>query len=199
MKIKKFTFFYPERPFLIHIDQPMFEELSRKANWIGEKKYNGSRLELHYINNDFQFWNRHNEKLCYEPDDEVREALDEFKTELPNGYCLFDGELRHNKTKGVRQKIILWDTFIWNHELLTKPYWYRRGLLDTLEIEGEPLGRPETFKDNFLEVFKDVITDPEIEGLVMKNIRGNLKLGRTSASPSGWMYKVRKPSGRYQF
>ena len=39
----------------------------------------------------------------------------------------------------------------------------------------------------------------EIEGLVLKNTRGVLNLGRNSAMDSNWMVKVRKPNGSYRF
>jgi len=50
-----------------------------------------------------------------------------------------------------------------------------------------------------IEGVNDAIQDAEIEGLVMKNTRGVLNLGRNSAVDSNWMWKARKPNGSYRF
>ena len=198
MKITEFKFFYPERPKLIHINQLLFEMLSDRKEYVAERKYNGSRLQLHYLDRKFQFWNRHGARMDYRPSDEVQEALDA----LPlKGYCLFDGELRDKKTKDVRNKIIFYDIFIWQDNLLIgQPFWYRRNILKKIfKCNAEPVGITEQFPGEFRDVFNDVIQDEEIEGLVMKNTRGVLDLGRTSAMDSAWMYKARKPNGSYRF
>jgi ATP-dependent DNA ligase len=67
MKLDRFTYFYPERPRLLHIEQPLFESLSQDPNWVAEPKYNGSRLQLHYLDGAWQFWNRHGQPMDYRP------------------------------------------------------------------------------------------------------------------------------------
>jgi len=209
MKLESFKYFYPEKPKLIHVDQPLFETLSESKDWVAEKKYNGQRLLLHYIVEPvkplpathlfpFQFWGRYGEKLTYKPNTEIKEAL---RALLLKGYCLFDGELRHGKVTGIKDRIILYDVFIWRNELLiNKPFWYRRNLLKKiLECEEEPIGITEQFRENFRVLFDTVTKSPEIEGLVMKNTKGMLNLGRTAALNSKWMYKVRKGNGSYRF
>lgn len=109
MTLDTFKYFYPERPKLLHIEHPLFEQLSEDPRWVAEPKYNGSRLQLHFINGVWEFWNRHEQPMDYEPSREVQEALAGLKI---RGYWLFDGELRHNKTRGVRHKIVLYDVFI---------------------------------------------------------------------------------------
>ena len=83
MKINKFTYFYPERPKLIHIDQPLFRSLDENASWVAERKYNGCRLQLHSLDGPVEFWNRHGERMDYSPTPEMLESL----KDLP-GYCL---------------------------------------------------------------------------------------------------------------
>lgn len=196
MKLSKFCYFYPEKPKLIHIDQPLLDALSDKKEWVAEKKYNGSRLQLHSMNGKLEFWNRHGEKMSYDPTQEIVTGLNK----LP-GYCLLDGELRHNKVVGVRDKIMFYDVFIWNNVLLAgPPFWYRRNLLKKLfKCDDEPLGVAHQFHENFRGVFDAVTLEDEIEGLVIKNTRGGLNLGRTGNQQSNWMYKVRKPSNSYRF
>jgi ATP-dependent DNA ligase len=196
MNIKNFTYFYPEKPRLIHIDQPLFGSLSSKKEWVAERKYNGNRLQLHSLNGKLEFWNRHNERMDYFPPEFIAEKL----KYLP-GYCVLDGELRHNKVVGIAHKIMFYDVFVWGNKLLIgQPFWYRRNILKKLFVcNAEPIGVPEQFTSNFAEVFRTVTQDDEIEGLVIKNTRGVLNLGRTAGVNSNWMYKVRKPNGSYRF
>ncbi|MFZ5452455.1 MAG: hypothetical protein ACOZF2_11395 [Thermodesulfobacteriota bacterium] len=200
MRLESFKYFYPERPRLLHIEQPLFEQLSRDANWVAEPKYNGSRLQLHFIDGAWQFWNRHEQRMSYTPSQEVLEALASLSL---SSYWLFDGELRHNKTKGVRHKIVFYDVFISADNLLTGiPFDYRRAILESLLAycsDYNALSLAPQFEGNFRQVFGELVQDEELEGLVIKNLHGQLQLGRGRAVDSNWMCKVRKPSGRYQF
>lgn len=200
MKFKNFLYFYPECPILITKEQDLFWRLSNDPSYIAEKKYNGQRLELHVWDTErFEFWNRHGAQLSFEPDERLRERIRYY---LGNsGYCIFDGELRHNKTKGIQQKIVLYDIFMLDGELLTsKPFWFRRGQLSKMvSVEADPLGITMQFQDRFDQMFETVIKNPEIEGLVIKNLNGNLNLSRTGNQKSSWMYKVRRPNGSYDF
>jgi ATP-dependent DNA ligase len=199
--ISSFKYFYPERPRLLHVNQPLFESLSQNPAWVAEPKYNGSRLQLHVIDGAFHFWNRHQEPLVYTPS---REVLDSLRSLDLKGYWLFDGEMRHNKTKGIKHQAVLYDVFIANGELLNaKPFWWRRQIM--AGIKGLFVGDDATvslthqYRDRFREAFDGLITRDEIEGLVIKNLQGRLNLGRTRATDSTWMWKVRKPSNRYHF
>jgi len=176
MKLKSFKFFYPEKPRLMSIDQPLFRKLSEDPNWIAERKYNEIRLELHK-NGSFRFWNRHEQELDYRPSDELLEALNSIPL---LGYCLLDGGLRHNKVPGIKHQIVFYDLFAFDGEMLLKESFHvRRKRLEGLlsNVEG-PVSLPEQFPGDFEKVFKEVIKDPEIEGLVMKNQLGRLNLGR---------------------
>ena len=222
MKITSFKYFYPEAPRLLHIDQPLFQKLSDDPMWVAEPKYNEQRLQLHVFPGTFhllgliaakhenrspkkngivfEFWDRHGNLLSYVPSEEILTVLHRVVPSM-NTYCLFDGGLRHNKVPGIKHKIMLYDVFIWQGDLLIgKPFWYRRNILKKIaKCEGDPLGIPPQYRTDFRRAFEDLIQDPEIEGLVIKNTRGLLELGRTSAVNSKWMWKVRKESGRYRF
>ena len=203
MKINSFQYFYPERPRLLSIDQPLFDEFSQNKNWIAEPKYNGSRLLLHRLPSGvFQFWNRHQERFNFVAGGELVAALMALPLE-PGKYYLFDGELRHNKTVGVKNKIVLYDCFIFADELLCGvPFDDRRGILKTLNKDGggyEALTIAPQYPGDFRAVYDLLTPSPEIEGLVMKNLGGKLDLGRKRAANSGWMMKVRKPNNSYRF
>jgi ATP-dependent DNA ligase len=203
LKITSFTYFFPERPGLIHIDQPLFSRLSLNPAWIAEPKYNGSRLGLHRLpSGNWQLWNRHGERFSYIPTGELVEAMAAMPLEAEQ-YYLFDAELRHNKTKGVRGKIVIYDCFIFASGLLTGvPFEDRRGILEVMEKNGggyEALTIAPQYPGDFRAVYDALTPDPEIEGLVMKRLDGKLNLGRKSAANSTWMMKVRKPNNSYQF
>ena len=206
MKIENFTYFFPEKPKLISKDQPLFKRLSDDPDWIAELKYNGSRLQLHNFDGKFEFWDRHHSKLNYQPSDWMMDNLNHSK--LPKGYNLFDGELRHNKVVGVQDRIVLFDVFIWDGEmLLDKTFQERREILKSHFVEAmwdqdlktQRLEITEHFYGNFDVVYNNVIEHPEIEGLVMKKLNSRFNLSRTSNIPSGWMMKVRKETGRHRF
>ena len=198
-----FTYLYPERPKLISINQPLFEKLSDDPKWVAEPKYNGSRLVL-AVNGKVELWNRHGEKFDYQPDDTLQNALNDFASHT-NGMCVFDGELRHNKVAGVRHKIVLWDTLVWDGELQTsKPYLVRQtNLVNTCMClttgQVRRLSMCPQHMGKFKDLYRDYIQDPEIEGLVIKNLNGKLNLSRTAGQPSNWMFKVRRPSNSYRF
>jgi len=200
MKVDSFTYFYPEAPRLMSVKSLVFGKLSDDPQWVAEKKYNGSRLELHRMPMTWFFYNRHKELMSFKPNQELMFALEAIPWK---GYCVLDGELRNNKTIGIKNKIVFYDVLIWNGELLIgKPFLSRRKILEDLfpiHRKGEILAIPEWFHTDFGKVFYEVTTDPEIEGLVMKDINGMLNLGRNRANDSSWMWKVRKESGRYRF
>ena len=201
IQINSFKYFYPERPRLLHVNQPLFESLSQNRQWVAEPKYNGSRLQLHVIEGAFHFWNRHGEPLVYTPS---REVLDSLRSLDLKGYWLLDGEMRHNKSKGIKHQVVLYDVFISNGELLNgKPFWWRRqimaGIKGLFVGDGETVSLTHQYRDRFKEAYTGLITRDEIEGLVIKNLQGRLNLGRTRATDSTWMWKVRKPSNRYHF
>ena len=204
MKINSFTYFYPERPGLIHIDQPLFSRLSEDPGWIAEPKKNGKRLELHRLPSGiWQFWNRHGERMSFIAGNDLVSALLAMPLEAGK-YYLFDGELCDGKVKGIRQRIMLYDVFIFADELLTGvPFADRRGILETLEKNGggyyEALSIAPQYPGDFRAVYDELTPNPEIEGLVMKNLGGKLDLGRKRAANSGWMMKVRKPNNSYRF
>jgi ATP-dependent DNA ligase len=197
MEIEKFTFFYPEKPRMISSDGNLFDLLSKKREVVAEKKYNGIRLQLHFMpDGSFQFWNRHNVRLQYLPGQELSEAMDQLGLE---GYNVLDGELRHGKVKGVKHKIVLFDVFVFQNQLLVdKPFFYRRGLLEKL-VYADNLQLVQQYRDNFRGVFEFVTREPEIEGLVLKNKTGYLDFGLKSGALSKWMWKVRRPSKKQRF
>lgn len=209
MRVESFTYFYPEKPGLLHVDQALIGILAANPEWTSEPKYNGNRLELHRLpSGAWEFWNRHGEKFSFTPNPELTAGLAVLASVLqPGTYNLFDCELRNGKTKGVRNMIVIYDIHIFAGELLTGiPFRQRRATLERLakaagldDDDTAPLALAPQFPGNFREVFYHLIADPEIEGLVMKNLNGVLNLGRKRGANSAWMMKIRRPSNSYHF
>lgn len=65
MKIKRLKYFYPEKPVLMHIDQDAFEDMSKSPQWMAEPKLNGARCEVHMMDGEVEFWDRHGKKLDF--------------------------------------------------------------------------------------------------------------------------------------
>ncbi len=218
MKIKKFKYFYPEKPVLLQITQDEFTEMSTSPKWVAEPKYNGSRCVVHILDGKVEFWDRHGKTLDFNSNPLYKDGRDKIIEILLSafgkvGYFVFDGELRHNKVTGIQNKLVLWDCFIYDHELLNKqPYWVRRSKLveaglvieDYAIEETEPVSLIKQWKHHFKTVYDEYVAGhwghpDEFEGVVLKNVNGKLNLGRVSGSQSNWMFKVRKQTGRHRY
>lgn len=199
MKLKNFKYFYPEKPQLILKDSNVFNQLSRDKNYICEYKFNGARCIIHVLNGKVEFWDRHGKHLSYNnnPNENI---IDFFKTNFSKGYYVFDCELRHNKVVDIKNKLAVFDCFIFNNELLKLPYWGRRTLIKDYFSDNmdDIIHLTNQFNKNFKNIF-DSIKSNELEGIVIKNLQGKLNLGRMSGQNSLWMFKVRNQTGRYRY
>lgn len=205
--------YFPPKPLLISLDQPLFDELEMRKDVAAELKYNGTRLILKRIVDEdgthtgvmlkpyYEFWNRHGERLKYEPNSALLKQLDGIPWE---GDCVLDGELMHFKTKKVKNTVVLWDVYMWGESTLNLPLESRRELLaaklavfpvtvcvsDKVTIsqawEGGEKGR-------FRDLFEKFTKLDDIEGLVIKSLKAKVTLGR-NGSPvvPGAMWKVRR-------
>jgi ATP-dependent DNA ligase len=215
MNIKTFKYFYPEKPVLTTIDQESFEQMSADPDYVAELKYNGQRCCLWVIDGKVNFWGRHGKPLKYN-DDPNPKIVEYMSKKFPKGVFLFDGELRHNKTVGVRDKLVLWDVLIFRDRLMNREqYWTRHAIVASrlndnntvfdnnfesdLGFETDRVKIIKQYPTDFQAVYDKAIKDDEIEGLVIKNLHGMLNISRVSGQNSNWMVKVRKPSGRYRF
>jgi ATP-dependent DNA ligase len=190
-------YFYPEQPRRPEDGPALLDLLSADPDWVAEPKYHGNRLQLYYLDGKWQFWNRHGSRMAYVPSPEVLTALNALKLE---GLWHFDGELRHNKVKGVRHQIVLFDLFMVAGEPAIYPCFGERRLgLETLigdRLSG-PLSLAPQCATDFGTVFEQFRQDQEIEGLVLKNLRGERQLSPFCGTPSRWMWKVKyAPAGQ---
>jgi ATP-dependent DNA ligase len=194
-------YFYPAKPKLITLRQPLFQKLNSDPNFIAELKYNGDRLEL--ITPDggktFEWWNRHGSRFHFTPSKRLLETSASLRLK---GICQLDGELIDHKTKDVKDTAMLFDVIVYNGQVLVN-----RTLEERKEILWDVFGKPEEVFDmpeegvnmtpqwpagEFQDVY-DLYTKVKwIEGLVMKDLKAKLIVGRTSCPVVTTMYKVRK-------
>ena len=188
------------------LENKSFDEMSRSRDWIAEPKYNGARCLIHIFNGKIEFWDRHGKHLKYNSDPIHQIERDEIKSELmkifpKKGYFVLDSELRHNKVKGIQNLIMVYDIHVWNHELLNKITFYeRRVILEKLFTKStKKVQLIKQYHMGFKMLFKKLIVDNEIEGIVIKRRSGKLNLNRVSNSDSMWMFKIRRKSGSYRY
>lgn len=193
--------YYPPRPEKA-VDP---SELNRYENlgWIAEFKKNGT----YTVPDQGEVYTRHLEPhLLWDPKSSV--AMEEIR-KIP-GICLCS-ELLHKKVKGGHQDTLyVHDILVFKGEdLVGETYEDRYKILLSLfdfKDEGDPshwvvnrnLWISKWIYSGFRQVF-DSITDPEDEGLVLKNPKARLKFCNKPGSNSGWQIKCRKPHKNYSF
>jgi ATP-dependent DNA ligase len=212
--------FYPQKPLLISLDQPLFKELELRENVVAEPKYNGTRLILKRVlsladfvkggyqsgSSVYEFWNRDGELLKYNPSKELLDQLDQIKWQ---GDCVLDGELLHFKTTKIKHTVVLFDALVWNKELIIeKPFSERRLLLQSVkerecfkELTKNVFLAPQWkggIAGEFLSVYNALIQCDEIEGIVIKSLSKPHKLGRKESPVVPYDWKVRKPGPSYR-
>lgn len=128
---------------------------------------------------------------------------------------VFDAELMHNKTPGLKDRLILFDVLVHNGSYLTGTTYRERyeilasalGMPDTSEDEtgryialkvNQNVWLAEVFEDCFSEYFADLTDMDEVEGLVLKDPDGILKPGVSEKNNSTWLVRVRKPHKNYR-
>jgi ATP-dependent DNA ligase len=192
-------YWFPNRPQLLPIVAPEVERYSASPDWTAEVKMDGNRLVLRKLETgEWQFMNRHKDRMKYVPSPEVMEELNalsvEPKTQL-------DGELMHTRTKNVKHKIIFYDVYVLNGKKQRGTLKERRQALDNL-LKGKGfnhLVQSDIYESDFKDLFAEVIKCREHEGLVLKDINGKIKFSPVKSTDVAWQYKVRRPHKNYKY
>ena len=195
------------------------DTINQYQGWWGQRKFNGTRT-LIFIHEygSFVLWNRHREQhKSFQINSNMENALKDISARCKRGKIyVFDGELMHSKTRGLKNRIILWDILV--HEsnyLIGTTYAHRYSILNdffnnpkkfeqttghkiALEINTH-VWLAEIFKKNLKERFKELISLDEIEGIVLKNPTGLLEFGFKESNNGNWLIRVRKPHKNYEF
>lgn len=182
-------------------------EKCERQGWLAQVKKNGSRLlTVVAPDGDIEAWNRHGEKQAWQFTPETADLF----VNLPRGHWyLFDGELMHRQTAHIKNIIYLYDILVCAGTQLTGTTYQHRYdvMLGTLvasssEHRTRNLMRP-THRDYFVmhpnvwvarnhtkgftKLFNG-LTEPEDEGLVMKDPNGVYYTSKADQ----WMAKVRR-------
>lgn len=202
------------------------ETLDKYPGWWAQRKFNGTRT-LVFIDPKGKVHLRTRQReehkayqLTYEMENSIMSLLD--MHDDPNSprfeagkWQVFDGELMHSKTSGVKDRIVLFDILVHNGSYLTgttvreryEILTYGLGTPDTTETEtgrgialqvNENIWLAEVFEETFAEFFSELTDMDEIEGLVLKDPDGILKPGVSEKNNSEWLVRVRKPHKNYR-
>lgn len=208
-----FRYIYPPRPAGAipphHVD--------RYPGWIAQYKFNGTRnVVFMFPDGHIEMFNRHKQwNKAYKPTEDMVLAFHALN--LPKGkFHVFDGELMHSKTRGIKDRFILFDILVFNGEyLLGTRYIDRYRMLEALlgtptEFEAETGNKiayrvnnniwfSKIYTKDLKERFKKLIHMDEVEGLVLKDPNGRLTFGLQEENNGSWMIRVRKPHKNYAF
>jgi hypothetical protein len=180
--------------------------LYESMGWIAQLKKNGQNSVIYVPPNRIPFaYNRHGERHKTWVFTAGSEAI--FAALPGNGWWVFNGELLNAKVSGIRDINYLHDVLVADGELLLNTtYQYRH---DTLCATLPKLSKSRILETpthwildahtwiakritaGFSALF-DGLTDPEDEGLVLKNPQGIL--GTRCGNGAGWMVKCRRPT-----
>lgn len=188
-------YYFPSMPNRIDIESRQFTQTENDPQWIAEVKKNGWRC-LAYRTNKLILWTRRHTTI---PD-----ALPLLRAELfsmiPEN-TVIDGELLEKRTKEVKELFYAFDILVYRNVPLFKHTWRERRLI--LESVIQPirgmveLSDPQTHDKRAL--YFDNITNPDVEGLVIKKAESPYLYGLTDCPKNPFWMKVKRPEkSQYQ-
>ena len=201
---------YPPRPEKA-VDPSELPRYENPLQWWAQVKKNGSyTVEKTLLQHTLLSYTRHRTPhSLWEP--RTSKALEPIRDMTQPG-TLVCGELLHSKVKGGHRDVIyLHDIIIaGERDLFGETYEDRYALLldifkpmDQGDLDHFVVSEHLWIAKNILREFTGIfrsLTDPEDEGLVLKNPKARLMLCNREGSNSGWQVKVRRPlSPNYSF
>lgn len=152
----------------------------------------------------------------------MRESIESLSTRRGRWY-VFDSELMHNKTRNIKDVMVVFDILVYESKYLVGSRCEDRiGLLHRFldvkpwlpdqpfeQVTGHELAvtisdRPnlwciKTFSRNLKDRYQDHIELDEVEGLVLKNRQGTLDWGTSEANNASWQVRCRKSTKNYSW
>ena len=178
-------YYYPNRPTLIPPDpeNPLepapdyINGLDASGKYVAELKWNGDNTLIYtgQPNEPIILWNRHHERLKYQPSPEVMEELQRWKDLA--GEAIINCETVNRCTVNVKDLLIVHCIMAWKGEYLIGKTWGdSRNILDEcigLGLSGEHVQISKIWRTGFWQLFKE--TDGKtLEGIILKNPAGKL-------------------------
>jgi hypothetical protein len=129
---------------------------------------------------------------------------------LPGGWSALVGEALHSKVPGIRDVLYVFDVIALGGKVLDGTTFKERqkvirdmfkGGVDHLTHRdvGNGLWIAKNYIMGFDKLYSNIITNPEDEGLVVKNPNAKLVNPFKEGSNSNWQAKCRKPTKNYGF
>lgn len=184
-------YYFPNRPTLIPPDKSYLDNLESTGKYIAEKKWNGDNI---LIDTDtMQVWNRKKERHRFVPSPAMQAELDQW----PKGMVI-NAELMQYRTKEIKDIIIVHCIMVNKGKpLIGKTWGDSRKLLEKMPA-GKHVQISPVYKSGFWDLFQTA-DGVVIEGIILKQPAGKLVFSATPINDVSWMYKIRKPSKKYQF
>lgn len=207
MKYTKYIYLFPPRPENA-IPSNFLASYERKGWWAQYKKNGTCNVTFVSPEKEIKVMTRHNEEhKAWLPTD----ASNKFFKELPgDGWYVIVSELLHSKTPTIKDTHYIFDILVADGRHLTgSTFAERMDILGTFvppsveTTDSHYVINPnvwiaKTLYINFEDTFKH-ITNPEDEGLVIKDPNAILRLGLRKNSNVNWMVKSRKSHSNYGF
>jgi hypothetical protein len=182
-----------------------FNKLQQDPQWFAQAKMNGSNGQMVLIDNEPEWFNRHNAKLRFQP---TKEQVAFFKSLEQFAPLVLNLESLTGKTSKFKQQLYVFDVLVFKGEwLVGSTVWERQALLasilpgddpldpsDLLEIVvdvGPQVWRAVNIETDwmlFIEHYRDT---PGFEGLVLKQKTGKLEAGWREKNNSNWATRAR--------
>jgi ATP-dependent DNA ligase len=186
-------------------------------NFWAQYKYNDTRTLIYVMpDGKIELFNRHKEHhVMYKMSEAMHRSLKSLSLS-PGKMHVLDGGLMHNKTRNVKDRIVLWDILVSDSEyLIGSTYRSRYEKLLVLMQEPKELEQEtkhqialrvnqniwlaQIFKEELGKRYQELIHLDEIEGLILKDPNGRLQWGIKEENNGAWQIRVRKPNPNYRF
>ncbi len=228
--LTKERFIYPPRP---SSSIPLDEAKALHSMGFNFQLKFADTRNLIYFNRDgsITLWNRHGKvQKQFKLNDELTTQLEQVRQLLgvkPGQLTVIDGGIIHNKTKFIKNTLVMWDILVLNDIYLVGTTYDERyqKLLDITNYDynifGFKVGSgvtenifiPTTFDinaeldnqwSNLMQIndkfgWKNGIGDPAIEGVVLKRPDGVLSYSFKEENNTDWSIRCRIPTKRNHF
>lgn len=179
--------------------------------YVAQPKYNGTRNVIHVKDGEVKIFSRHGgEHRQYVLSDPIKEQI--LNLDLTENEYWLDSELMHNKTKNLKDKIVLFDVLQAGNYLFGVNQMVRLDLLGKIcrfpekkEEKGRAfeifpnLWMAPTIDKHFVEAYSYYSAFEEIEGLVLRDKNSCLDNYGQKEYTIPWIVRCRKSNNSYSF
>ncbi len=172
-------YIYPPRP---EICTPREDnEIYKTLDWTAQYKYNDTRVLIKLRSTGrIEIWNRHAERIKYNPPTWLTDQLHTIHEKLGPGYHLLDGGLLDQKHRAIKNTIIIWDILIHNNQHLTgTTYNTRYNIIHNLTNTSPATGTPKNWD------YTETLTNPQTTTTLGHSITENIHIPQ-NWEPNKW-------------